>query len=239
MVKNMTDAELYSEVVAHDFRMKGRKATKPNSWMTLNALAHPVDMPDEGYGPQSAGSNAHNAISDANNAISDANNAHYNGNNADCDAHRVTLYANGTTNKGARSSAILAAKFGTSSRMVEKIRTIIDYGDEEIKHSLISGELRIEEAYHRAMRLKKLAQIFNGKAPIRRPRNPSASMSEVLISIAKGCFYVPGEVGSRSLERGELYLLKKVADNFQRTGWIGTEEHKAITNCIDEAVCNS
>lgn len=68
-----------------------------------------------------------------------------------------------------RSSELLAARCGVSARTIERLRTVLDHGTEEIILAVKDGKMSTSAAEKRALKLYKLEQntetLLEGKEP--------------------------------------------------------------------------
>lgn len=110
----------------------------------------------------------------------------------------------GASGKARRSSAITAVKAGTSARIVERVRTILYRGNEELWSLLDSGEITINAAYRK---------VTESHAD-----GDQLSVAELFIQFVG--MTVSQERWKRVLGDGELTFIGEMAERFRAEGYL-------------------
>lgn len=116
-----------------------------------------------------------------------------------------------------RSSEVTASKVGTSSRNVERIRTILFKGDDTLISQLESGLISIHAAYRRISE--------NVDSPRTLP------VSELFINFTSKL--VPEKNYSRPLSNAELDTIGRLAELFRDAGYLTGSEF----SLVQERIC--
>ncbi len=125
---------------------------------------------------------------------------------------------NGANRKTIRSSEVTAAKVGTSARIVERVRTIMDRGNDELWSLLDSGKITINAAYR---------QVTEYVLP-----KKQLSVAELFMKILD--ITVPEKRCVRFLEVKELNLVNQMAKIFLDEGYLSITEYSRLQSQISD-----
>jgi len=113
-----------------------------------------------------------------------------------------------------RSSQLTAEKVGTSARMVERVRTILDKGDKSLSAEVLSGNITINAAYNK----------------IKAEKGQKRTIADIFMQFISST--VSEERWNRVLGAEELSLIKRMAEQFETEGYLDTSELKRIEEII-------
>ncbi len=123
-------------------------------------------------------------------------------------AEVAQLAHSGVKGKVKRSSEITAMKVGTSARIVERVRTILDRGDTELVQRLEAGQVSINAAYREVVD--------------HRDSQPPLSIYEVFTHFLG--MVVPSEHRVQVLGENELVLLGDFSEKLWEQGYLSETE---------------
>ena len=135
-----------------------------------------------------------------------------------------------------RSSEIVAQSVGASTRMVEKIRTIIDHATLETIAAVEAGEIRIQAAYELSLRQLQIKKILAGKIPAKRPKAPKMAFAEIFREVARmgaGPVFSDPPIKIEDTKK----VLNFVAEHMAKAGWIDEVELAAVRKAIKYPGC--
>ena len=101
-----------------------------------------------------------------------------------------------------KSSKITAALVKISATKVEKVRVILDKGDEKIKAAVLAGEITINKAYNQTLKKPKLWPIRFAKNDIQATLSLNKDLGEV-----KWIMLGSGDAKPSRLESANLVIL--------------------------------
>lgn len=122
----------------------------------------------------------------------------------------------GAKGRAKRSSAITASKAGTSARIVERIRTILNRGTDELWSLLDSGKITINAAYR---------QVTENKSS-----RDKLSVAELFIQFVS--MTIPQDRYVRVLGDGELTFISEMAERFRDEGYLNNIQFSKVQSFI-------
>lgn len=132
------------------------------------------------------------------------------------DAEVAHMTQNGVKTKIKRSSEITAVKVGTSARIVERVRTILDRGNDELWALLDSGKITINAAY------RQVTEYVSPKKQL--------SVAELFMEVLKIAIQEKRYI--RFLDGNELRLVNEMAKLFQDEGYLSITEYSRVQTQI-------
>lgn len=125
------------------------------------------------------------------------------------------------TNRVKRSAQVTAQAVGCTSRMVERIRFILDHGTDEIKDRLQGGQMSIAGAYREIQQQRRVLHRLSTTQGLERLPLPS-----VLFNFIKEP--IPSSNFRRTWNAEETELMIRLLERLQEQGWLTKEEGLAL-----------
>jgi hypothetical protein len=229
----INDSQIFLYVQSNDFRRKGSKQSPPNTWRDQKQqVSESVINTDNRINKEHNFCVADNDLKVANNSSDEVNTDLNEANNSlgvSNSALDERVFDKKTPQK--KSSQIIGEEIGTSGKKVEMCRAILDYASQKIKEQVIAGDLTILDAYRKTSEYKKLHNLLQGKLPIKRPKNPKATISAVLLE----SITILRESNQYSALRNIKVILSIIITNLSKAGWLSNAEMELFLDDIKNA----